>query len=317
MTAVSLAGFALVFVLVAWTLSAFGGVALTMFGARIDRGGPLLARRIATSIAVVPLVLALTIVTTLVVQSALGTDHCPVHDEHAHLCLVHGTEWIELPWIVVTLAIVGATLVGRLVLIAASVIRGARSVHALHAISRDAGPVRIVESERAFCFVAGRTPSIYVSSRVWSSLPEAERAALLAHEAAHVAHGDLRKRFLIELCLAFAAPLVGDRTRATWLAASERLCDARAAQASSPAAVASAMVSLFRLETSRPAGSFGLTPTQAELGARVEAVLAARPLGERLSSLAGRIVVVTCAVLIVSTAVVAEPLHHAFETLLG
>jgi hypothetical protein len=315
--AASLVGFALVFVCCVWTLSAIGGAILAVFGSKIERRGPLVARRIASTVALVPVVLAIAVVATLVLQSALGTDHCPVHDQHAHLCLVHGTEWVQLPWVVVTLAIVGATMIGRAVVLTASVIRGGLGIRALHAISRASGPVRIVESERAFCFVAGRRPAVYVSSRVWNALSEPERTALLAHEAAHVTNGDLRKRIVIEVGLAFAAPLVGERARATWLTATERLCDARAAQTSSPEVVASAMVSLFRLETTRPAASFGLTPTQAELASRVEAVLAARPLGERMARGLGQLVVATCGVLIVSAAIVAEPLHHAFETLLG
>lgn len=317
MTAASLAGFALVFVFCVWTLSAIGGLVLAAFGSKLDRCGPLIARRVASTIAIVPVVIAAAVVITLVLQSALGTDHCPVHDQHAHLCLSHGTEWLQLPWVVVTLAIVGAAMLGRLVLLVASVVRGALGIRALHAISHAVGPVRIVESDRAFCFVAGRTPAIYVSSRVWNTLSESERGALLAHEQAHVANGDLRKRIAIESCLAFAAPLVGERTRATWLTATERLCDARAAQVSAPEVVASAMVALFRLETTRPATSFGLTPTQAELAARVEAVLAERPLGDSIARRLGRIVVAACTVLIVSAAIAAEPLHHAFETLLG
>jgi beta-lactamase regulating signal transducer with metallopeptidase domain len=218
---------------------------------------------------------------------------------------------------VVALAIAGATFLGRAALIAMSFVRGGRSVRALHELSRDAGAVRIVDSERAFCFVAGRVPAIYVSSRVWDELPLAEREALVAHESAHVEHGDLRMRVVLEICLVFAAPLVGDRVRATWLGASERLCDAHAASASSPEIVASAMVSLCRLQASRPATSFGFTPTVAELAARVESVLADRPLGKRTATLAGRIVAATCAMLIAGAAIAAEPLHHAFETLLG
>lgn len=312
MTAASLGGFALVFVVCAWTLSSLGGVLL----ARLERR-PLVARRIAGAVAIVPLVLATAVTAMLMLQSAFGVDHCPVHADHAHLCLVHGTEWIQLPWVVATLALVGATVAARLVLVIASVLRSQRGLQLLHAVSHQVGQVRIVETERAFCFVAGRTPAIYVSSRVWDALPTDQRTALIAHETAHVINGDLRMRIVMELCLVFAAPLVRDRVRTTWFAATERLCDARAAQVSSPDAVASAMVSLFRLEATRPAGSFGLTPAQAELGARVEAVLAARPLGARTARIVGRLVGVVCVALIAGAALLAEPLHHAFETLLG
>lgn len=317
MTISSLAGFALVFVVCAWTVSALGGIALSTFGKRIQRSGALVERRVAASIAIVPLVLASAMTAALVLQSAFGADHCPVHNHHAHLCLTHGTHWLELPSLVVMLAIAGATLVSRAMLVGISFARGLHGVRALHSLSRAAGVVRIVDSDRTFCFVAGRPPSIYVSSRVWEALPPGQREALVAHESAHVAHGDLRTRIVIEICLVFAAPLVGDRVRCAWLAASERLCDARAAASSSPEHVANAMVTLCRLQASRPASSFGFTPTASELAARVEAVLEQRPLGERVAVIAGRVVAVTCAAIVVGAALAAEPLHHAFETLLG
>jgi hypothetical protein len=316
--AASLAGFALVFVVCAWTLSAVGGIALTLLRSRLARIGPLAERRVAIAVAVVPLVLALAIVAVLVAQSALGVDHCGGHGDHAHLCLVHGTLWIQLPWVVVVLAVTGATLAARAVLTCASFARGARSIRELRALSHAAGAVRIVDSERAFCFVAGRDRAeVYVSSRAWAALTVPERAALVAHELAHVRHGDLRMRAVLEGCLVFAAPLVGERVRATWLSASERLCDARAASATEPAFVASAMVTLCRLQVSRPATSFAFTPVADELAVRVEAVLANRPLGEGAAVMLGRSVVVACSALVVAAAVAADPLHHVFETLLG
>lgn len=313
----TLAGFALVFVVCAWTLSALGGVGLSMFGSRITRVGPLFERRLATLVAIVPPVLALAVTCALVVHSVLGVDHCAVHDHHAHLCLTHGTRWLALPSAVAALSIAGVTVLARGLLVGLALVRGGRSIRLLHATSTAVDGVRLVSSERAFCFVAGRAPAIYVSTRVWNTLSSEQRVALVAHETAHIMHGDLRKRVWMEMWLLFAAPLVGERTRTSWLAASERLCDARAARESSPDAVASTMVSLFRLETTRPAESFGLTPSQAELGARVEAVLAAHPLGKRVAALAGRLAWITCVALIAAAAIVAEPLHHAFETLLG
>ncbi len=313
----TLAGFALVFVVCVWTLSALGGVALAMFGSQIARIGPLFERRLATIVAVVPPVLALAVTSALIVHSALGVDHCAVHDHHAHLCLTHGTRWLALPTAVAALSVAGVTVLARGLFVGLALVRGRRSIRLLLAASTAVDGIRLVSSDRAFCFVAGSAPAIYVSTRVWSTLSSEQRAALVAHETAHIEHGDLRIRLWMEMWLLFAAPLVGERTRSSWLAASERLCDAHAARESSPEAVASTMVSLFRLETTRPAGSFGLTPSQTELGERVEAVLAAHPLGNRVAMLAGRLALITCVALIAAAAIVAEPLHHAFETLLG
>jgi Zn-dependent protease with chaperone function len=308
------AGFALVFVLTAWTVSSLGAIA----GARgwLRRLGPVAEQRAAEVAAVLPVVVALLAVATLVAQSALGVDHCKAHDHHAHLCITHGAQWIERTWVVVALAVAAATMLGRAVLVAGSYVRGARSVRALRRLSRQAGDVRLVDSERAFCFVT--RDGIYVSSRAWSALPDGERAALVAHEAAHVHHGDLHRRAALEAVLVLAAPFVGDRLRGAWLHASERRCDARAAASiGEPETVASAMISMCRLQAARPAPSFGFTPAADELAGRVQAVLAGGPLGERAAAVLARSVIVSCMVLAIIGLAAAEPIHHAFETLLG
>lgn len=310
------AGFALVFIVIVWTLSALGGIALGWSRGWLQRVGPMPERRAAEVVAIVPIVMGVIVAAALLLQSTFGVDHCESHGHHAHLCVTHGSQWIERPWVVVALAITAATVLARLGLFATSFVRGARSIRELHRLSYDAGEVRLVDSDRAFCFVARL--AIYVSSRVWAALTTGERAALVAHEAAHVRQGDLRKRPVIELLLVFAAPLVGDRVRATWLQASERLCDAHAAAATGePEMVASAMVSLCRLHATRPAPSFGFTPTADELTGRVHAVLAGGPLGERAAFALGRLVLAACLALALAAALGAEPVHHAFETLLG
>lgn len=309
-------GFALVFVVTTWTFSALGALALGQVRPWLQRIGPMAERRAAHAVAIIPIVLGILAVATLLIQSTMGVDHCEEHGHHAHLCITHGAQWVERSWVVVVLAIVTATMLGRTVIVAASFLRGARSIRELHTVSRAAGDVRLVDSDRAFCFVA--RPGIYVSSRVWTSLSEGERAALVAHEAAHIRHGDLRTRAVLEAFLVFAAPLAGDRVRSMWLAASERLCDAHAAAVTgAPETVASAMLSMCRLQATQPVPAFGFTPTVQEVEGRVRAVLAGGPLGERAAVLFGRIVIASCVALAVAGVVAAEPVHHAFETLLG
>lgn len=312
----ALAGFALVFVVTTWTLSTLGALALVSSRSWLKRVGPMVERRAAEAVAVVPIVVGLLAVVALLIQSATGVDHCEAHGHHAHLCIAHGAQWIERTWVVVVLAIVVATMLGRAVIVAASFVRGARSIRELHGVSRSAGDVRLIDSDRAVCFVARR--GIYVSSRAWSSLTDGERLALVAHETAHVRHGDLRKRAVLEALLVLAAPLVGGRVRTIWLQASERLCDAHAVAVTGDAqTVASAMLAMCRLHVSRLEPSFGFTPTVDEVEARVRAVLAGGPLGERASSRFAQILVASCIVLAIGSVVAAEPLHHAFETLLG
>jgi Zn-dependent protease with chaperone function len=319
MSAGSLAGFALVFVVCAWSLSAIGGLALVSARTYLERIGPLAQRRAAEAVAIVPIAVASVVTVTLIVQSMVGTDHCRVHGHHAHLCLVHGAHWLDRVGVVVALATVAATVLGRFTLVAVRFLRGRRSIRELRALSRVEGAVRVVDSPRAFCFVAGgRRPAIYVSSRAWGVLDDAERLALVAHESAHLDHGDLRSRVLIEVLLVLAAPLVGDPVRSRWLHAGELLCDAAAAEATGePASVASAMVSLCRLHTSAPAWTVGFTPTGSDLAGRVHAVLVGGPRGNEAAALLERLAIAGLCVLLIGAAGTAETLHHAFETLLG
>jgi Zn-dependent protease with chaperone function len=158
---------------------------------------------------------------------------------------------------------------------------------------------------------------VFVSSRVWSSLPVDERNAVIAHEHAHMQHGDLAKRFLLESLLLFAAPFAAERIRSVWLQAGERLCDAHAAAETDAETVAKAMVSMCKLGSSQATPSFAFTPATKELAGRIEAVLNGGPLGERAAVLLLRTALVMCALLAIAGVAAAEPLHHAYETLLG
>jgi beta-lactamase regulating signal transducer with metallopeptidase domain len=315
----SLLGFALVFVTVGWMLSAIGGITLSWLCERLARVGPMVERRAAEAVAIVPVVLAAATVATLVARSAIGTDHCEAHQHHAHLCLVHGAAWLDRVWVVATLAGVCIVVVARVALLATAVFRGAHSIAQLRTLGSDLGEVCVVDSERGFCFVADRRrPTIFISTRAWTALSDAERRALVAHESTHVRQGDLRRRMVMELLFVFAAPLVAARVRTRWMTATERLCDARAVEETGePAAVASAMVSLCRLNMSRPIGTFGLAPAADQLAERVRAVLAGGPTGDRAAVALWRAVVVAVFVLAGLAVLAAEPLHHALETLLG
>ena len=312
----AVAGFALVFLVTVVTLSAIGALVLGVARSWLQKVGPMAERRVAEAAAVVPVAVAMIVVVSLVMQSMVGVDHCAVHDHHAHLCFTHGAQWIERTWVVAALAVAVTTFIGRIAIMVATYLRGARSIRALYELSRAHGDVRIVESDRAFCFVAKR--GVFVSSRVWSLLPAGERHALVAHEHAHVRHGDLTKRVLLEALLLFAAPLVGERIRTAWMRASERLCDAHAASVTGdPEVVARAMVSMCRIGATQAAPGFAFTPTVDELAARIQAVLSGGPLGERVAIALARVGLAACIGLAVVGVAAAEPIHHAFETLLG
>jgi Zn-dependent protease with chaperone function len=311
----ALAGFVLVFVVTVVSTSALGGLMLATFGSRLQRVGPMVERRVAVVVAISPVVIATLVIGALVLQSSVGVDHCEVHDHHAHLCFTHGAQWIERTWVVVLLAIATAVVLARATILATSYLVGARSVRVLRAMSHARGEVRVVESDRAFCFVA--RDGVFVSSTVWTTLPGRQRAALVAHEEAHARNGDLTKRLMIEILLVFAAPFTAERVRGRWLRASERLCDAHAARVTDPETVANAMVSMCKLGNTQPVPGLAFTPMARDLAGRIEAVLASGSLGERAARSIGRVAIIGLISLAAAGGLAAEPLHHAFETLLG
>lgn len=315
MTASSLIGFAVVFLLVCWATSA----ALALLAARVTARGPAAERRAAVVAAVMPVALAIAVVTVLAVDSILGVDHCEAHGHHAHLCLQHGVAWGGRPWAIVTLAGAGAVVAIRAVLVFGGLVRGAWLVRRLRAVSgsRD---VRLVDSERVFCFVTGLfRPTIFVSTAARAALAEDEWTAMLAHERGHITHRDLQRRLGLELLLVVAAPLAATIIRERWDAATERLRDADAADVAGTETVARALIAMARGAVRQPTRAYAaFTPAGDEiLALRVTSLLDEAPRGEPVARRLGRCAVATTAAMVGLVVVFAEPLHHALETLLG
>lgn len=313
-------GFALVFVLTAWAVSALVLVMLRVAGGRLRRLGAVAERRVTLLAAALPVLLAAALVGTLVVSSIAGEDHCPAHDHHAHLCLAHGDDWASRPWAVALVAAAAAIVLARLSLFAGALIRGQRAVARLRSASTPVGDVRLVESERPFCFVAGlRRPEIYASTAAWQGLDDDQRDAMLAHERGHVRNGDLAWRAGIEVVSAFGAPLTPSPLLARWEHATERLRDDEAAnEVGSPESVAEAMVRMCRLGAAlAPACATSFAPAPSALGDRVEALLANRPRGDHAARVMGALWLVLVGATVCAVATHAEPLHHALESLLG
>lgn len=313
-------GFALVFVLTAWTVSALLFLGLRAGGQRVRRFGPAAERRITALAALLPVVLGAAVVATLVVRSVVGDDHCAVHDHHAHLCITHGGAWADRPWAIALVAAAAAILIVRIAFLGGVLLRGQRAIARLRATSRQVGDVRIVESSRPFCFVAGmRRSEIYASTAAWDGLDPEERDAMLAHERGHVRHRDLALRTALELLAAFGAPLTPAPLLARWEHATERLRDRDAADAvGSPEAVAGAMVHMCRLGA-QPAGAglAGFATAPVALEDRVDALLASSPRGDRAATVLAAVGLAVIAVMTLAVATNAEPLHHALESLLG
>jgi hypothetical protein len=320
MNPASLIGFGVVFLLVCGTTSAL----LSLLVPALARRGPAVERRTAELAAALPVLLATSVVAILAIESIVGVDHCDTHGHHAHLCLQHGMVWAERPWAVALLAAGAAVVTARAIALLVGTVRGHRLVSnlraTLRATLRGDPRVQIVESDRVFCFVAGRRlPTIFASTAARAALAPDEWDAMLAHERSHVTHRDLLHRLGVELLVVFAAPLSGRVIRERWDAATERLRDADAAAHASPDAVASALVRMARTQALPRLGAFAaFTPTGDQLlAARVASLLDDAPRGEADARRVGRIALASSGALLTVALVFADPLHHALETLLG
>jgi hypothetical protein len=316
MTGLSLIGFGVVFMLVCGTTS---GV-LTLLVPVLARRGAAVERRAAMLAAVLPVTLGLAVVATLAIQSLIGVDHCNAHGHHAHLCLQHGVVWGDRVWAVAAIVAGGAVVSSRALIFAIDLLRGRNHVSRLRSIAGSDELVRIVRSDRVFCFVAGiLRPRIYVSSAVRDALAPDEWDAMLAHERSHIVHRDLLHRLAIEVLLLFAAPLAGIAIRERLDAATERLRDADAAAQASPESVASALVTMARTAIRPTVGAIAaFTPSgDRVLTERVQSLLDAVPAGEPTARRVARVALATTTTLVMLAVVFAEPLHHALETLLG
>jgi hypothetical protein len=322
MSGASLIGFGVVFLLVCGASSAAIAAAMLACRRALARRGAAVERRVAGLAAALPVALAAGVVAVLAIESATATDHCTTHGHHAHLCLRHGAAWAEHAWAVAALAGGAAVALARGGALAIALWRGHAAVSRLRALGGDAtAHVRLVESDRAFCFVAGlRRPAIFVSTAARAALARDEWTAMIAHETSHIVHRDLLRRLGLELLLLLAAPLAGPVIRERWNAATERLRDADAADAvGDPEPVASALVRMARHAAApRIAGVAAFTEGGVRLlSARVEALLAGAPRGEREARRLGRVALAAGLAAGAAALVFAGPLHHALETLLG
>ena len=313
----SAVGFGVVFLLVVIAASAIGCGLLALGARALAARGPAAERRAAMLAAIVPPIAGALVVAALALHSATTIDHCEAHDHHAHLCVAHGGAWLARPWAVAVAAAAMVVSVGRAALMLTTLLGARARVQALAAVAETIDDVRIVDSPRRFCFVTGvRRPTIYASTAALRALAGAERAAMLAHERAHVRARDLLWRRALEVATLVAVPLAPSFLARRWDDATERLRDRDAARATDPAAVAHALIAMCRGEAAW-AASMNYAPPVHALTRRVEAVLATPDVEPR----AGRGLAIGAAALgvTVAGALVAfvDPIHHALETLLG
>ena len=309
----SLVGFGVLAVVLMTACSVIATAGLALARTRLRRSGPAAERSAAAWALMAPIGLALVSVIGIAARGSGGVDHCIGHDHHAHFCLTHGGAWLERPWAVAVAVASSITFLLRLALVVVRRSRARRAIAQVRRVAERGERVRVALSDRVFCFVAGwRRPEVFVSSRAWEALSANEREAVLAHEHAHAARGDLWIGAVVDVAAAFAAPLAGSWLLACWTDASERLCDVDAARATDPETVASALVRLCRAGRLQQVPAGFTAPAEA-LEDRVRAVLARGPTGSGFGWSAWSIVGAS----VLAVVLLATPLHHALETLLG
>lgn len=235
-------------------------------------------------------------------------DHCLPHDHHPHLCLRHGL-WAPSgqAWLILgVLGLAGSAFCFRFL---RRLLDAQRRVQTLLRLAKKTRGFHLLPSTKALAFSAGLLrPRTLLSSMVMASLDEDDLKVLLAHETAHAKRRDALRMVMAE-ALQMAVP---GRTRRLLLEdlslACEEACDREALpQAGSPERMAEVLLRVQRLGMVTPAGQPGATGSQLPL--RVHALLGApyppTPSWSRLLWFGPLLILL------------ADPVHHAAETLLG
>ena len=323
----SLVGFGVVALAVCLTTSLLLTAMQAVLSRWPARQSALTERRMATLVLTLPPVLGFGVAALIAVEKGLawleGSDHCLGHGHHLHLCPIHGDAWTSVPWVVAVVAAAGTYVLAR----DAQVVWAHASAHALVRRLKRSGRVLseapvatlLVPSPERFAFTVGLVRStVIVSSAAWEALGDAERIALLAHEAEHVARGDVRKRALLGVLAAFGVPGLAEATLGRWTRATERASDAAAARiVGRPSTVASALVALAHSDSRRPPLAAVASAAACDVEQRVVALFSGEGRAASAPSPVTWWILGLAAVALVATGLGAEALHHIFETLFG
>ncbi len=326
MMAASLIGFALAFLLTSVSISLVLGGVLQLTKRLLQASGPWAERRAAALVLVLPPVLAAGLTAILAGNSTvalvLDTDHCLDDANHLHLCLEHGTLWSSQVWAVATLGFVATFVLVRLAQTVWAHTHAQLAVTRLQRAGRpldEAGRSFLVPSDDKIAFAAGVfSPAVIVSTAAWALLDESQRIALLAHERAHIVHGDLWWRALLGLLSCFGAPVLASGALATWKLACERVCDLDAAcEVGKPSIVASAILSLARSPGPPLAPPAAVFAAACNVTERIHTLLDEGPDGAAAAKTLTKTLLLACFAAAALSARFAESLHHFLETILG
>jgi len=246
----------------------------------------------------------------------LSEDHCLLHPEHAHLCLVHPGAMLT-PALAAWLGI-GAVGLARLGLEEAGCVARARRwlVGFRGATVGHASGVVWIAAARPLSFVAGLLrPRIHVTTALARALPPSQLEAVLAHERAHVRRRDPLARLAARALSRAQIPRVRRALLAEHALACEQACDAAAAQCvGDPLVVAEAILAVERLISRDPAAAPVEHPAfgESSVAERIEALLASEA-----RSWAPAVISVATVASLLALAALAGHVHHATEHVLG
>lgn len=321
----SLVAFGLVFSSVSLGLSLGLNTTLHVSRRRLRRMGPWVERQAATAALVLPPLLALAVVAALGLESMLaladGTDHCLAHLHHLHLCVRHGAAWVAQPWAPALLAATTTFVAVRFGYSAWAHALAQRAANRLRALGAPLGAPAcyLVPAGERFAFTAGVfSPAVIFSTAAWDALRADEREAILSHELAHLAHGDLWRRAVLGIAASLGAPVLVGHALRLWELSAERICDRRAALVvGRPSTVASAMLALVRNARTPMAPAGAVFAAASNVPQRIESLLTEESGGEHTARRVVFSLSFAAVLFAVACAVFAEPLHHALETILG
>lgn len=205
----------------------------------------------------------------------LAVDHCPAHAGHVHLCLHH-------------LPAHGPGIGGTLGLAALALVAGATLFHAVRSgivamrLARARSfelpsGVGVVESTRPFALTVGWVrPRVLVSTALFERLTEAQLEVVIAHERAHATRRDALAVTVARVLSLAHLPHVRRGIVAELSLACEQACDEAAArECGDRVLVAETIVAAERAAALSPPLSPALAFGGAEVGSRVESLLAA------------------------------------------
>lgn len=273
---------------------------------------------------VTPAVVSVAVVLAAAAPSIMGplglvNDHCPTHQHHVHLCLVHSSGLRPL------LATVGAMALAiflfRVAALAKRVIETSTRLRALETLGvrQDRGfPIIAVPAGPRLCHSVGIfRRRILISADLSQAIAGEEMRAALAHEEAHLRRRDPAAVLGLSVASLFVVPAIAQLFRGRFQEAIEEACDAEAAKVvGNPRVVALALVNVAALQRSSVelaalGPAFGETALErrVHLLLQDDAVLVA-PARATLLVLGGSFLAMGCALF------QTQYLHHAVETLL-